>query len=102
MTSGDRFWTQVGNLPLPAAGIRGASINNKIVMTGDVDNNVSYSNFTSGGYYIDANGRRHFSDLILKFDPIFNNWEIVDHMNIKRHYHAVDLVPISDIVDYCF
>jgi len=88
LTSGDRYWTQVGNLPLPAAGIRGASINNKIVMT--------------GGYYIDANGRRHFSDLILKFDPIFNNWEIVDHMKIKRHYHAVDLVPISDIVDYCF
>ena len=33
---GDESWTQVGNLPLPAVGIRGASINNKIFMTGDL------------------------------------------------------------------
>ena len=105
---GDESWTQVGNLPLPAAGIRGASINNKIIMTGDFEtyetelilNLVNLIKWT-GGTYMDSQDKNHYSDHILKFVPITKTWEIVDHMKMKKYSHAVSSVQISDIIDYC-
>ena len=53
--------------------------------------------YTAGGS-IDNTGD---TDLILKFNKDNNTWETVGHMLMERSFHAISVVPLNDIIDYC-
>jgi len=65
-------WVYTGGLPSPRSGLRGANIDNKVLMTGGIDDS----------YYDD----------ILEFDPLTGEWKLVDRMIQARIYHAVSVV----------
>merc|ERR1712110_756933 len=58
-------WVLTGELPSPRETLRGANIDNKVVMT--------------GGYYHYAGSSTYF-DEILEFDPLTGQWRLVDRM----------------------
>jgi len=68
-------WVWTGELPSPRSGLRGANIENKVVMTGGDDGPES--------------------DEILEFDPLTGQWKLVDQMIQARKYHAVSVVDFQ-------
>ena len=67
-------WVTARDLPSPRASLRGANIDNKILMTGGEDN---FSNTLNE---------------ILEFDPLTGQWKLVDRMIQARAYQAVSVV----------
>ena len=53
--------------------------------------------YTAGGS-IDNTGD---TDLILKFNKDNNTWDTVGNMLMERSFHAISVVPLNDIIDYC-
>ena len=51
---------------------------------------------TPGG---DANGIHHGE--ILKFEKTTLEWQEVGSMNKTRQYHAMSVVSVEDVKDYC-
>merc|ERR1719229_1957035 len=77
-------WVPAGNLPSPRDGLRGANINNKILMTGGKDNPV------------------YFDD-ILEFDPVTKEWKKRGEKMIKaRAAHAVSPINFAPGLGKCF
>jgi len=72
-------WVLTGELPSPRYGLRGANIDNKILMTG-------------GGYY---DRSYTFFDEILEFDLLTGQWKLVDRMIRARGDHAVSVIKFD-------
>jgi len=70
-------WVNTGELPSPRWGLRGANIDNRVIMTG-------------GGYYDGS-----YYDDILEFDPLTGEWKLVDKMIQARQYHAVSTITFE-------
>jgi len=68
-------WVYSGKLPSPRTGLRGANIDNRVLMTGGV----------GSSYYDD----------ILEFDPLTGQWKLVDRMIQARSYHAVSTITFD-------
>jgi len=84
LVSGSSSWTQVGDLPtVPIVGLRGASINNKIIMTGGYDNS----------------NKSH--DYVLMYNPSDGSWSQVGSLKMTRSYHGVSIVPMDQISEFC-
>jgi len=66
-------WVFAGELPSPRSDLRGANIDNKILMTGGYDGSSVY-------------------DEILQFDPLSGQWKLVDRMIQARADHAVAVI----------
>ena len=98
LVSGATSWTQVGDLPtVPITGLRGASINNKIIMTGNeylVQFNFIYK-------YTGGVAASMTYDYVLSFNNTDGSWAQVGNMRKPRGYHAVSVVPLDQIIDYC-
>merc|ERR1711953_1126744 len=69
-------WVNTGELPSPRYALRGANIDSKVLMTGGYD---GFSNL----------------DDILEFEPIKEEWKLVDRMIHARRYHAVSTVTFD-------
>jgi len=65
-------WVNTGELPSPRLGLRGANIDNRVIMT--------------GGYNYDD---------ILEFGPLTGQWKLVDRMIQARSYHAVSTITFE-------
>merc|ERR1712066_235474 len=74
-------WIYSGELPTPRDGLRGANIDQRVIMTGGVD----------GSYF----------DEILEFKTSTGTWSLVDRMMSVRYYHAVSVISTEDIDMYC-
>merc|ERR1712020_675888 len=72
-------WVYTGELPSPRTGLRGANIDNRVLMTGGV----------GSSYYDD----------ILEFDPLNGQWKLVDRMIQARYRHAVSTITFES--DLC-
>jgi len=70
-------WVNTGELPSPRQGLRGANIDNRVIMTG------GYDGFST--YYDD----------ILEFDPLTGQWKLVDRMIQARGLHAVSTITFE-------
>jgi len=75
-------WVLTGELPSPRIALRGANIDNRILMTGGDD---GVSNF----------------DDILEFDPISREWKLVDRMKNARNSHGVSVVDFTALAKFC-
>ena len=94
-------WTLAGELPTPRSGLRGAKVDQRVMMTGNKRQLFSSENclkrFTcSGG--IDG---QNYLDEILEFDPNTGEWSLVDLMMNARNGHAVSVISTAEINMYC-
>ena len=85
-------WVYSGELPTPRVLLRGANIDQKILMTGEifwVIYHLDDLQSTLGGF------RWSSSDEILEFDPLKKKWKLVDRMIQARRHHAVSTVSFD-------
>ena len=74
-----------GDLPQSRAALRSVSVNNEIIVSGG-DCSCSI-----GATY----------DTIVKFNPSTLQWLQVDTMKQPRSHHAMSVVNVADIIEYC-
>jgi len=85
LVAGSSSWRQVGDLPtVPIRGLGGVSINNNIIMTG------GYEGYTGNTY-----------DYIVSFNSSEENWTFVGTMRKPRGFHAVSVVPMAEVIEFC-
>ena len=100
--------SQVGDLPkVPRRGLGGVSINNNIIMTGNeclvqflsilIQFIIIYFNFTGG--YEGYTGNTY--DYIVSFNSSEENWTFVGTMRKPRGFHAVSVVPMAEVIEFC-
>ena len=85
LVQGESSWTVLsvsGDLPQPTAYLRSVSVNNEIIACGGSTSTMTTSN-------------------IVKFDPSTLQWLVVATMKQPRFYHAMSVVNVADIIDYC-
>jgi len=75
-------WVYTGELRSPRQALRGANINNRVVMTGGTDGSSNY-------------------DDILEFHPLNEQWHVVDRMIQARSHHAVSIINYSEVAGIC-
>ena len=99
-------WEFTGQLPTPRSGLRGANIDGRILMTGNMWRLLISENclallymkfFTkcSGGHDVD------YLDEIVEFSPTSGEWTVVDNMMEARFYHAVSVISSDDVQQFC-
>ena len=93
-------WSYSAALPSPLSSLRGATLDNKVVITGtNSDNFIKYYN----SLHNDAGG--HNSDFfyndILEFSAEEQVWKKVGSMTMKRSSHAISVINYNSIEDYC-
>ena len=102
-------WTFSGALPSPRWDLRGATLDNKVVITGtNMDtlvtahdlrcyqyNSCDNIKHNAGGYYPNT------YDDILEFNAADGTWIKVGSMVISRKEHAVSVINYLEIADYC-
>ena len=108
------LWVYTGELPSPRAELRGANIDNKVLMTGKgalQSKKKKYGNFQTSVWHLPRLGKFPYidkylggdfgstTDEILEFDTISNQWTLVDRMIQARRYHAVSIVTFES--DLC-
>ena len=81
-TSGSGGWREVGQLPSPRYGLRGASVARVFHVTG--------GDSASG-----------WKDDILSWDPFSETWEVAGHLIAATSAHAVTEVPTAAVIEYC-
>ena len=91
-------WTYSAALPSPRSYLRGATLNNKVVVTGT--NSGKYYNSLhndAGGFGQDYD----FYNDILEFSAEEQIWKKVGSMTMKRISHATSVINYNSIEDYC-
>jgi len=90
IVTGETSWTIVGDLPSPRAGLRGASVDNNIFMT--------------GGYWAIEGGQsvedETFSEILI-FNKDLKSWTKTDYLFKPRFSHAVSALPLDKIQPHC-
>ena len=78
-------WREVGNLPSPRIGLRGATLNGVFFVSGGgEDQHISYTND------------------VVAFDPVDETWTLAGHLIATRKWHAVTEIDISNISNNCY
>ena len=106
-------WSYSGALPSPRQYLRGATLDNKVVITGTnsdtliiMRHNLFYKHCNSlhiaGGYYYDyyTYTPTHYDD-VLEYDEEMQEWKKIGSMSIKRVNHAITVVNYDSIKEYC-
>ena len=83
-------WVFAGELPSSRVGLRGANIDNKILMTGKY-NDLQKKYILQIKIYIGGFGE-DFLDEILEFDPVTEKWTEVGNLKHARGVHAVSVI----------
>ena len=77
-------WTTTASLPPYHWGLKGATLNNKIVMA---------------GYSINAWPDAPVN--VYEFDPVVEEWTRIGNLKVPRQNHAVSVVNYNSIKEYC-
>ena len=88
-------WREVGHLPSPRSGLRGASLAGVLHVTGGRDGN-NFPNFT-----FTANPEVSSLDCVLAWDPVAETWSAAGKLDQAREYHAVTALPLAVVEEYC-
>ena len=89
-------WRKVGPLPSPRAGLRGASLDGVIHVTGGQDGN----NFHH--FFLTKNPKGNIVfDSVLAWDPVAETWSEAGKMDQGREVHAITPLPLAVIEEYC-
>ena len=103
---GEDQWTISGPLPSRRSYLRGATISNKVLVTGKFElfTERFLKFYIIGGFFGDNSGNYNYDDILL-FDVEAGNsgeWRHIGAMNVKRSDHGVSPININEIKDYCF
>ena len=102
-------WSYSGALPSPRNMLRGATLDNKVVMIGtNIDTLICHSLFhkyhnsllNAGGQYWDGSTSTFYED-VLEYDAKSEVWKTIGTMTLKRSYHAISVINFNSIQDYC-
>ena len=104
-------WSYSGALPSPRNMLRGATLDNKVVMIGTnsytlifICHSLFYKYYNSllnaGGQYWDGSTSTFYED-VLEYDVESGVWRTMGTMTLKRSYHAVSVINFNSIQDYC-
>ena len=77
-------WREVGILPSPRVGFRGATVNGIF--------------YVSGG----GNTTTTLTNDVTSFDPVSESWSAAGHMVASRKWHAVAEIDLSNIPNCSF
>ena len=77
-------WREVGGLPSPRMGLRGATVDGMFLVSG-------------GG----EDQHTHYTNDIVAFDPVSESWASSGHMVATRKWHAVAEIGLSSIPTNC-
>ena len=105
-------WSYSAALPSPRYSPRGATLDNKVVITGTNSDTLIiirhdlYKHYNSlhnaGGHYYDdsTNTWTTYND-VLEYDEEEQVWNKIGTTSMKRSYHAVSVINFNSIQDYC-
>ena len=106
-------WSYSAALPSARSGLRGATLDNKVVITGTNSDtlvtahdlrcyqyNACNNNNTNAGGYTGYPDYTTYND-ILEFNAEDGTWTRVGSMAISRREHAVSVIKYLEIADYC-
>ena len=95
-------WLTVEPLPAAVMGVRGATLDNTVYMTGESSlQTITYTHtysFVEGGW---DNKRKEHRPEIWRYSAESGSWSLAIYMRTERSYHAVSVVNYHDYVDYC-
>merc|ERR1711988_1430978 len=86
-------WIYSGELPTPRYGLRGANIDQRVIITGGGNCDEDYNNYN--------NNNNTYYDDILEFKPSSGTWSLVDRMMVARRSHAVSVISTEKINMFC-
>ena len=91
-------WREVGPLPLPRSGLRGASLAGVLHVTGGFNGKHSH-NFTFTNNPGASTPR--YLDSVLAWDPVTETWSEAAKLAEARYRHAVTELPLAAVAHYC-
>ena len=103
-------WTKINSaaLPSPRNFLRGATLDNKVVVTGtNIDTLIIIRHNLFCKYYnllLNAGGLDSSSEIlddVLEYDEESEVWIKIGTMSLKRMEHAVSVINYNSIKDYC-
>ena len=111
-------WTTIQSAALPSTRryLRGATLDNKILMTGtNIDTSIIMRHnlfykiqlqfnllHNAGGYYYDRyTATATYYEDVLEYDEQKQEWNKIGSMSIRRYEHAVTVINYNSIKDYC-
>ena len=100
LSAGASAWVYTAPLPSARSYLSGASINNRVIISGEwlyvatVSWEVIITIIIAGGW--DGN----YLDSILQFDGETQQWKEIGQLRLKRGYHAASIVNINKIAAY--
>ena len=100
-------WSYSAALPSPRAGLRGATLDNKVIMTGTNSDTLVTAHDLRCYQYNSCDNIKHnaggypYTDDILEFNAEEGTWTRVGSMVISREWHAVSVINYLEIADYC-
>ena len=100
-------WTYSAALPSPRYGLRGATLDNKVVITGTNSDTLVTAHDLRCYQYNSCDNIKHnaggypYTDDILEFNAEDGTWTRVGSMVISREDHAVSVINYLEIADYC-
>ena len=107
-------WSYSAALPSTRYSLRGATLDNKVLVTGtnrdtlilmrhELFHKYYNSLHNAGGKYRDGSfwdNYTYYED-VLEYDEQKREWNKIGSMSIKRSFHAVTVVTYNSIEDYC-
>ena len=100
-------WTTSGALPSPRSLLWGATLDNKVVITGTNSDTLVTAHDLRCYQYNSCDNIKHnaggypYTDDILEFNAEDGTWTKVGSMVISRVFHAVSVINYREIADYC-
>ena len=93
-TGGTSQWTYTTSLPRPFSGLRGVTLDNRVLMTGERSNfcNLRVKSVFVGG------GHRDRDEI---WELVDGTWRQVATMLTARYDHAVSVIELADYWQYC-
>ena len=99
LLEGASQWVYSGALPSAAEQLKGATIANKLIIAG-----INRGNAVNVRIYhilLQLIGGYRSMDDILEWDPTAEEWKHIGNLNQGRRYHAMDIVDIVDVIEFC-
>ena len=102
---GELHWTNLGELPVKAAGIRAVSLNNRVFAVGDAEyifsgENVDYRSLFPGGY-VHSDSLISYLSSIYELDTNTSEWRLAGELRVARAYHGVSVTSRASVEPFC-
>ena len=103
LVTGESQWTTARSLPSRRYGHTAVTLGNRLIIAGEIMIGVRNTvNITwlhlLGGY---TGSSPYYLDEMLEWDPSTGNWKEFGKLSHKRDGHAMSVVDLNDVEQYC-